>query len=97
MEFDLSKFNLLGEFLLVDVEEVGEERSGGLIMPSGKKEQPTDGIVVKIGEGVKITSIEEGDTVFFAAGSRQPVVVDDDKLMYKVPLTHVHGYVKHTN
>ncbi|RTK92208.1 MAG: co-chaperone GroES [Rickettsiales bacterium] len=97
MEFNLSKFNLLGDYLLVDVEEVGVERSGGLILPSGKKEHPTDGVIIKIGEGVKTTSIEEGDIVFFVAGSLQPVVVEDDKLMYKVPLTHIHGYVKHTN
>lgn len=77
---------LLGDNVLVSIEEPKETKIGSIIIPDTAKEKPQEGKVVLVGPG-KTTSdgkvlpmnVKVGDTVLFEKYAGREVKIDNEK------------------
>jgi len=81
------KGRLLGDNVLVKIEEAKETKIGGIIIPdTATKEKPQEGTVILVGPG-KMTksgqiipmSVKENDVVLFEKYAGREVKIDDQK------------------
>lgn len=70
------------------IKPIGEEKKGGIMLPSSAEKKPTKGEVIAIGEGAynangerKALSIKVGDKVFYRQWAGTEVEHNDDKLI----------------
>jgi chaperonin GroES len=63
----------LGERVLVESLETGEEKKGGIIIPDTAKEKPQEGKVIAVGKGKSLKNgkrialeVKKGDRILFA-------------------------------
>ncbi|MBU1536388.1 co-chaperone GroES [Myxococcota bacterium] len=60
------KIHPFEERIVIEVQETGEKKVGGLIIPDTAKEKPQAGVVVSVGTGEEIQKmVKEGDLVIF--------------------------------
>ena len=92
------EFKPLGNNVLIDYEDEGEEKTkGGIIMTT--KERPQQGIVVACGQGRKLgdgkrdpMTVKVGDEVKFAAFAGKEIKVDG-KEYFLMPETDIQGII----
>jgi chaperonin GroES len=75
----------LGDRVLVQRLEEGEQKVGGIIIPDTAKEKPQQGKVIAVGKGKtekdgRITplDVKEGDTILFGKYSGQEIKLDGE-------------------
>ena len=74
--------------LIKRIEEEGEVKKGGIIIPDTAKEKPQEGEVVAVGEGRRLESgerqpmdVEVGDLILFGKYSGTEVKIEDDEYL----------------
>ena len=93
MTFNIDNFQLMGKFVLIDVEETKESKTkSGLYIPNAKV-PTTSGTVIQIGLGIDDAPFKLGDKIFFVANSIQPVAIDGESQLVKVPFDLIHGFI----
>jgi chaperonin GroES len=80
------KGRLLGDNVLVKLEDAKEVKVGGIIIPDTAKEKPQEGTVVLVGPGKTTKSgqiipmnVKEGEVVLFEKYAGKEVKIDDQK------------------
>jgi len=78
----------LGDRVLVQRVDAGEEVRGGIVIPDTAKEKPQEGVVVAVGEGRVLDSgqkvamsVKAGDKVLFGKYSGNEVKLDDKEYL----------------
>jgi chaperonin GroES len=78
----------LGDRVLVQRVDAGEEVRGGIVIPDTAKEKPQEGVVVAVGEGRVLDSgqkvamsVKAGDKVLFGKYSGNEVKLDDKEFL----------------
>ncbi len=78
----------LGDRVLVQRVDAGEEVRGGIVIPDTAKEKPQEGVVVAVGEGRVLDSgqkvamsVKAGDKVLFGKYSGSEVKLDDEEYL----------------
>ncbi len=84
-----SKIRPLGDRVLVEPAEEGEQTHGGIIIPDSAKEKPTESVVVSLGtgkvkdDGTKIPfEVKEGDRVLVSKYGGTEIKLDGKE--YKI-------------
>jgi len=80
------KGKLLGDNILIKVEEPKEMKVNGIIIPDSAKEKPQEGTVVLVGPG-KTTAegkvipmqVKVGDVIVFEKYAGREIKIDDEK------------------
>lgn len=78
----------LGDRVLVQRVDAGEEVRGGIVIPDTAKEKPQEGVVVAVGEGRVLDSgqkvamsVKAGDKVLFGKYSGSEVKLNDEEYL----------------
>ena len=78
----------LGDRVLVQRVDAGEEVRGGIVIPDTAKEKPQEGVVVAVGEGRVLESgqkvamsVKAGDKVLFGKYSGSEVKLNDKEYL----------------
>lgn len=78
----------LGDRVLVQRVDAGEEVRGGIVIPDTAKEKPQEGVVVAVGEGRVLDSgqkvamsVKAGDKVLFGKYSGSEVKLNDKEYL----------------
>lgn len=95
MDFNIENFKLLGNYVLIDVEQTKTEKvtHSGFNMPDKKPEPITRGEIIQIGLGVESTQLKLGMKIFFSANTTVPVAISGTQQMFKVHVDNIHGYI----
>lgn len=82
----IMKFRPLHDRILVERAEAETVTAGGIILPDSSKEKPTQGTVLRVGNGyvkddgsVRALDVNEGETVMFAEWAGTEVKIDGEK------------------
>jgi len=82
------EFNPLGDRAVVELHATDEITSGGIIIPGAVQEVPTEGTVLKVGEGRTTEQgdlvpmvLKVGDHIMIDPGKVQPVVLNGQNLV----------------
>lgn len=82
------KLTPLGENVVVARVEAKETTEGGIILPDSAKEQPAEGRVLSVGDGIllpdgtrKSLEVHEGDRVLFVSYAGTDIEVDGESLL----------------
>lgn len=80
------KGKLLGDNVLVKIDDAKEVKVGGIIIPDTAKEKPQEGTIVLVGPGkttndgkILAMAVKEGDVVLFEKYAGREVKIDDTK------------------
>ena len=78
----------LGDRVLVQRVEAGEEVRGGIVIPDSAKEKPQEGVVVAVGAGRVLDSgqkvamsVKAGDKVLFGKYSGSEIKLNDEEYL----------------
>ena len=78
----------LGDRVLVQRVEAGEEIRGGIVIPDSAKEKPQEGVVVAVGAGRVLDSgqkvamsVKAGDKVLFGKYSGSEIKLNDEEYL----------------
>lgn len=78
------KIKPLGDRVLVEPQEEGEQKKGGIIIPDSAKEKPMQGKVIAVGAGKRDDdgklvpmNVKKGDTVLLPKYGGTEVKIDD--------------------
>lgn len=78
----------LGDRVLVQRVEAGEEIRGGIVIPDSAKEKPQEGVVVAVGAGRVLESgqkvamsLKAGDKVLFGKYSGSEIKLNDEEYL----------------
>ena len=78
----------LGDRVLVQRVEAGEEVRGGIVIPDSAKEKPQEGVVVAVGAGRVLDSgqkvamsLKAGDKVLFGKYSGSEIKLNDEEYL----------------
>ncbi len=78
----------LGDRVLVQRVEAGEEIRGGIVIPDSAKEKPQEGVVVAVGAGRVLDSgqkvamsLKAGDKVLFGKYSGSEIKLNDEEYL----------------
>ena len=78
----------LGDRVLVQRVEAGEEVRGGIVIPDTAKEKPQEGVVIAVGAGRVLDSgdkvamsVKAGDKVLFGKYSGTEIKLDDKEYL----------------
>ncbi|BBO36564.1 co-chaperone GroES [Lacipirellula parvula] len=78
----------LGDKLVVKRLESAEKTAGGILLPDAAREQPQQGRVLSVGDGLMLPDgtrapheVNEGDRVVFSSYSGAEVTIDEEKLL----------------
>lgn len=78
----------LGDRVIVEVLEEGEETVGGIVLPDTAKEKPQEGRVVAVGSGRLLDNgqkveleVAAGDTVIYSKYAGTEVKIDDKEYL----------------
>jgi chaperonin GroES len=78
----------LGDRVLVQRVEAGEEVRGGIVIPDSAKEKPQEGVVIAVGAGRVLDSgqkvamsVKAGDKVLFGKYSGSEIKLNDEEYL----------------
>jgi chaperonin GroES len=81
-------FKPLGDRVLVERVEAGEEVRGGIVIPDTAKEKPQEGVVISVGAGRVLDSgqkvamsVKAGDKVLFGKYSGTEIKLNDKEYL----------------
>ena len=81
-------FKPLGDRVLVQRVEAGEEVRGGIVIPDTAKEKPQEGVIKAVGEGKVLESgqkvamsVKAGDKVLFGKYSGTEIKLNDEEYL----------------
>ncbi|MCA9148079.1 MAG: co-chaperone GroES [Planctomycetales bacterium] len=82
------KLEPLGDKVVVKRLEAAEKTSGGILLPSGAQDKPTQGRVLSVGDGRLLADgtrsphqVKEGDRVVFSFYSGTEIQIADEMLL----------------
>ncbi len=82
------KFRPLHDRVLIRRAEAETKTAGGIIIPGTAEEQPTEGVIIAVGNGyvndngdVRALDVKEGDKVIFKKWGSDEITVDGEELL----------------
>lgn len=84
----MTKYQPLGDKVLVSRIEAEEKSPGGILLPESAKKKPTSGKVVAVGDGKILPSgdrqrmdVKEGDVVYFGQWNGTEITLEGEKYL----------------
>ncbi len=83
-----TKFQPLGDRVVIQRDESEETTAGGIVLPDAAKDKPARGKIISIGDGKVLDDgsrskfqVKPGDRVLFSSYAGESFTVDDEELL----------------